>query len=105
MVDIPDSVFVALEYDDQIPKLDLHGTKPEEVETAIFNFLTRLHNLGMHNAQVIFGRGGAGVLKQKTIEFLNENLDNPDANMRLVKAWKEARFEGAGGRCLVVLIE
>lgn len=98
-----DTIFTALEYQKNLPKLDLHGVRPEEVEVLLSNFLTDLTAHGEQAVQVIYGRGGSGVLKQKTVEFLNRNLIEKDKNSRFVKAWKEAVLEGAGGRCLVIL--
>lgn len=105
MASVSDSLFVTLEYDKHLPKLDLHGIRPEAVETTIFNFFMKLNNLGYHTAQVIFGRGGSGILKQKTIEFLDKNMAEIDPKLKLVRAWKESVLEGAGGRCLAILEE
>ncbi len=99
----PDTLFVALEYDKNLSKLDLHGVKPEDVENAVFNFLLEQINNEGYKAQIIYGRGGAGVLREKTIEFLNKNMVEPNPVLKLVKAWKESSLADAGGRCLVLL--
>ncbi|MBI2037908.1 MAG: Smr/MutS family protein [Candidatus Magasanikbacteria bacterium] len=99
----PDTLFVALEYDKNLPKLDLHGTKPKEVENAVFNFLLEQINLGEYKAQIIYGRGGSGVLRNKAKEFLNKNMAEPNPVLKLVKAWKESSLADAGGRCLILL--
>lgn len=98
-----DTLFVALEYDKTLPKLDLHGIKPEEIEREVFDFLLGLINRNEHKAQIIYGRGGAGILKEKTISFLNKNMAEANPDVRLVKAWKESSLVDAGGRCLVFL--
>jgi DNA-nicking Smr family endonuclease len=96
-------LFLVLEYNKNLPKLDLHGVRPQEVEVLLSNFLTDFVSRGEQAVQVIYGRGGSGVLKQKTIELLDRNLREKDKNNRFVKAWKEAVLEGSGGRCLVIL--
>lgn len=101
----PETLFVTLEYDKNLPKLDLHGTKPEDVEIAISNFLLEQINNEDYKAQIIYGRGGAGILREKTIEFLNKNMTETNLNFKLVKAWKESSLADAGGRCLVLLEE
>ncbi len=98
-----DTIFIALEYDKNLPKLDLHGIKPEEIEKEVFNFLLEQINKGDYKAQIIYGRGGSGVLRDKTIEFLKKNMAQTNPAQRLVKAWKESVLTGAGGRCLVLL--
>jgi DNA-nicking Smr family endonuclease len=99
-----DTIFTVLEYDRHLPKLDLHGVRPDEVENTLINFLLSQINQGQYKAQIIYGKGG-GVLKQKTIDFLNKNIVESNPKNKLVKAWKEAVLEGAGGRCLVLLEE
>jgi DNA-nicking Smr family endonuclease len=99
------TLFIALEYDKNLPKLDLHAIHPNDVESSIINFLLDLIQKNQHGAQIIYGRGGNGLLKQKTVEFLNKNIKEKDSNHKLVKAWKESVLHGAGGRCLVVLEE
>ena len=98
-----DAIFVALEFDRHLPKLDLHGVRPEEVESTIINFLVHQINKGQRAVQVIYGRGGMGVLKQKTIECLDKNKAEKTSGQKLLKAWKESVLDGAGGRCLVLL--
>jgi DNA-nicking Smr family endonuclease len=99
------TLFIALEYDKNLPKLDLHAVHPNDVENSIINFLLDLIQKNQHSAQIIYGRGGSGLLKQKTVEFLDKNMQEKDPNHKLVKAWKESVLSGAGGRCLVVLEE
>ena len=101
----PESLFIALEYDRNLSKLDLHGVKAVDVENVIFNFLLQQINLGEYKMQIIYGRGGSGVLRAKTIEFLNKNMAEPNQDIKLVKVWKESVLESAGGRCLVILEE
>ena len=98
-----DTFFVALEYDKNLPKLDLHEVRPEDVENTVFNFLLEQINNNNYKAQIIYGRGGAGVLKEKTIDFLNKNMVESNPALKLVKAWKESSLSDAGGRCLVLL--
>lgn len=98
-----ETIFIVLEYKKNVPILDLHSTRPEEVETIVANFLLELINKNEHAAQIIYGGSGSGILKQKTIDFLNKNVREKNANYKFVKAWKEAVLEGAGGRCLVIL--
>jgi DNA-nicking Smr family endonuclease len=96
-------LFVALEYDKNVPRLDLHGVHPNDIENSIVNFLLDLIQKNKHSAQIIYGRGGSGILRQKTNEFLNKNMRETDINHRLVKAWKESVLQGAGGRCLILV--
>lgn len=105
MKKIKDLLFVALEYDNSLPKLDLHTVDPNDVENSIINFLLDLIQKNQHSAQIIYGRGGSGLLKKKTIEFLNKNMQETNPDHKLVKAWQESALHGAGGRCLVVLEE
>lgn len=99
----PDTLFVALEYDKNLSKLDLHGIRPEDVEKTAFNFLLEQINNNNYKAQIIYGRGGSGVLREKTIEFLNKNMVETNPANKLVKAWIESSLADAGGRCLVLL--
>lgn len=103
MQNIDDTLLVALEYDNDLPKLDLHGLQPDEVENAVVNFLLEQINQNQYKAQIIYGRGGSGVLRQKTINFLQKNMLEKSAEHKLVKLWKESVLEGAGGRCLILL--
>ena len=98
-----ETIFIVLEYEKNVPILDLHSIRPENVETVVANFLLELVNKNEHAAQIIYGRSGSGILKQKTIDFLNKNVREKDVNYKFVKAWREAVLEGAGGRCLVIL--
>lgn len=98
-----ETIFIVLEYEKNIPILDLHTTRPEDVETAIANFLLELIHKNEHAAQIIYGGSGTGILKQKTIDFLNKNEHEKDRTYKLVKAWKESVLQAAGGRCLVIL--
>lgn len=97
------AVFIALEYDKHLPKLDLHGIDPNQVENSIINFLLEQINQNQYKAQIIYGRGGTGILRQKTIEFLQKNMAEKIRDHKLVKAWKESVLAGAGGRCLILL--
>ena len=98
-----DTLFVALEYDKNLPKLDLHGVRPEDVENTVFNFLLEQINNENYKAQIIYGRGGVGALREKTTDFLNKNMAGSNPALKLVKAWKESSLADAGGRCLVLL--
>ena len=101
----PESLFIALEYDRNLPKIDLHGVKAEDIEDAVFNFLVEQINKGQYKAQIIYGRGGKGILREKTKQFLDKNKAEINQDIKLVKAWKEASLADAGGRCLVILEE
>lgn len=103
MQNTEDALFIVLEYDKNLPKLDLHGLRPDEVENAIVNFLLEQINQSQYKAQIIYGRGGSGVLRQKTIEFLQKNMMEKSVDHKLVKVWKESVLAGAGGRCLILL--
>ena len=103
MQNIDDTLLVALEYDNDLPKLDLHGLQPDEVENVVVNFLLEQINQKQYKAQIIYGRGGSGVLRQKTIDFLQKNMLEKSVEYKLVKVWKESVLAGAGGRCLVLL--
>lgn len=98
-----DALFVALEYDKNLPKLDLHGINPKDVENDVMNFLLELINRGENKVQIIYGRGGSGALREKMVDFLNKNMTESNPNIKLVKAWKESALAKAGGRCLVLL--
>jgi DNA-nicking Smr family endonuclease len=100
---VEDAIFVVLEYDKNLPKLDLHGSRSGDVEREIINFISKQMLLGSNKIQIVYGRGGKGILREKTKEVLAINMAEKDPNKRFVKAWKEAVLEGAGGRCLVVL--
>lgn len=105
MTNLPESLFVTLEYDNNLPALDLHGTKPEDVEREIINFVSKQISLGSNKIQIIYGRGGKGILREKTKEVLMKNMAEKDLDKKFVKAWKESYLESAGGRCLVILEE
>lgn len=98
-----DAIFLVLEYDKHLPKLDLHEINPEDVEREIINFISKQIRLGQCKVQIIYGRGGKGILREKTKEVLEANLAEKDLNKKFVKAWKESVLESAGGRCLVIL--
>ncbi|MBP6859421.1 MAG: Smr/MutS family protein [Candidatus Magasanikbacteria bacterium] len=98
-----DTVFITLEYDKYLVSLDVHQVRPEEIENKVSNFLLKQINNGNFKVQIIYGRGGIGILREKVQEFLDKNMQEKNQNNRLVKAWKEAVLESAGGRCLVIL--
>lgn len=100
-----DTIFSVLEYDKNLSKLDLHGVRVEDVEIEIINFISKQIRLGLCKVQIIYGRGGKGVLREKTKEVLEANLAEKNLNKKFVKAWREAVLESAGGRCLVILEE
>ncbi len=99
-----DTIFSVLEYDKNLPKLDLHGVRVEDVETEIINFISKQISFGHDKIQIIYGRGGKGILREKTKEVLAENITEKDLNKKFVKAWKEAEQVNAGARCLVLLL-
>jgi DNA-nicking Smr family endonuclease len=99
------TLFVTLEYDKNLPSLDLHGIGPEDVEREVINFISKQIRLGQSKVQIIYGRGGKGILREKTKQFLDKNKAEINQDIKLVKAWKEASLADAGGRCLVILEE
>lgn len=105
MTNLQESLFVTLEYDSNLPALDLHGIICEDVEREIINFISKQISLGNYRIQVIYGRGGKGILREKTKEVLEANMVEKDPHKKFVKAWKESVLESAGGRCLVILEE
>ncbi len=104
MTNLQESLFVTLEYDKNLPSLDLHGINSDDVEREIINFISKQISFGHDKIQIIYGRGGKGILREKTKEVLVANMVEKDLNKKFVKAWREAGQVNAGARCLVLLL-
>ncbi len=94
-------LFTTLEFEKNLPRLDLHHVDLYDIERILANFLSDAN--GHYRAvEIIYGKG-SGLLREKTINFLAQNSIEKDFAFRFVKAWREAELVNPGGRCLVLL--
>ena len=98
-----DILFLALEHNENLPLLDLHEIKPDEIKDEVFNFLSDQINKKQSAVRLIYGRGGKGILKKEVMDFLNQNRSEKIPHQKLVKDFREQTVKNAGGACVVLL--